>query len=131
MVAKQHISEDLKRFIKENIQTMLRLEVLLLLHQRQPGAFTAAEVAGELNFDNETTAQELMALEADGLVAHVQSDKFKYTYRPLNPTLESLIEELAMGYSQQRVPILSAMLAEHPDRIRCFAEAFRIIRGNN
>ena len=52
-MAKQHISEGLKSFIKEKIQTVLRLEVLLLLHNQQPESFTAAEVAGELGFEKE------------------------------------------------------------------------------
>ncbi len=129
-MAKQQLSESLKRFIKERIQTVLRLEILLLLHRYRPKAFTAAEVANELGFENETTAEELRSLEANGLVVQSKSDRLKYRYHPLNETSGSMIDRLASGYSKQRVPILSVMLAEHPDRTRLFAEAFRIIRSN-
>ena len=130
-MTKQHISEGLKRFIKEKIQTVLRLEVLLLLHQKQSRSFTAAEVANELGFEKEAAKDQLTALEAIGVVVQSKTDKPKYRYHPLNTTLGSMVEQLAVGYSKQRVPILSVILADHPDRIRLFAEAFRIIRRNN
>ena len=128
-MTKQNLSEDLKRLIREKIQTVLRLEVLILLHRHQPRAFTVAEVAGELGFEKETTAHELAALEASGLVES-KKDTLKYRYHPLNASTGSLIEHLATGYSRQRVPILSVMLTDHPDRARLFAEAFRIIRSD-
>ena len=127
-MTKQCLSEDLKRLIREKIQTVLRLELLLLLHRRQPRAFTVIEVAEELGFEKETTAHELAALEASGLVT--QSKTKRYRYHPLNAALRSMVEHLASGYSRQRVPILSVMLTDHPDRARLFAEAFRIIRSD-
>jgi predicted transcriptional regulator len=134
-MAKHQISKDLRTFIKEKIQTVLRLEVLLLLHDQRPRAFTAAEVANELGFENETTAKELTVLEKSGLVVQSRTEskteKFSYRYHPLNATLGSMIEQLARGYSKHRVSILSVMLSAHPDRTRLFAEAFRIIRSND
>src|SRR5687767_7036852 len=43
-MSKPHISEELKTFIKDKIQTVLRLEVLLLLHDQQFRSFTADEI---------------------------------------------------------------------------------------
>ena len=131
VMTKQHISEDLKSFIKEKIQTVLRLEVLLLLHNQQSRSFTVAEVANELGFENEAAKDQLTALEMIGVVVQSNTGQPNYRYHPLNATLRSMVEQLATGYSKQRVPILSVMLAEHPDRTRLFAEAFRIIRRND
>ena len=130
-MAKQHISEGLKSFIKEKIQTVLRLEVLLLLHNQQPESFTAAEVADELGFEKEDAQDQLMALEAIGVVVESNADKPKYRYHPLNANLRSLVDQLAVRYSEQRVPVLSIILADHSDRPRLFAQAFRIIRKND
>ena len=127
---KQHISDRLRRFLKEKIQTVLRLEILLLLHHHQPRTFTASEVANRLGFENDITEYELGELAAIGAIVQPNSDKTKYRYHPLSVTLGSLIEQLALHYSKHRIPILSVMLAEHPDKTRLFAEAFRIIRRN-
>jgi biotin operon repressor len=127
-MAKQHISQGLKKFIKEKIQTVLRLEVLLLLHHQQTRSFTVAEVANELGFEKEDVNGQLTALETIGVVVESNPDKHKYRYHPVNEALRSMVDQLAVGYSKQRVPILSVILAEDSDRTRLFAEAFRIIR---
>ncbi len=124
------LSENLKIFIRERIQTVLRLEVLFLLHHHQPKQFTVRDVARELGLENDVAAKELSALEAIGVVQS-HPGKPKYRYHPLNATLESMVEQLAAAYSRQRVPILSAILSERPNRTRLFAEAFRIIRSND
>ena len=127
-MTKAHIPESLKTFIREKIQTVLRLEVLLLLHQRPSQSFTAADVASELGFDRDAAKNQLTALEGIGVVAQ---SNLGYKYHPENATLRSMVEQLAAGYSKQRVPVLSVILADHSDRTRLFAEAFRIIRRND
>ena len=128
---KQHISEGLKLFIREKIQTVLRLEVLLLLYWQQTRSFTVADVANELNLEREAAQDQLTALEAVGVVAQSSADKPRYRYQPLDASLRAMVEQLAAGYSKQRVSILSAILSKHSDRTRLFAEAFRIIRRND
>lgn len=130
-MSKHHISDGLRTFIKDKIQTVLRLEVLLLLHEQQSRSFSAAEVANELGFESEPAQRQLTALEAIGLVVHSGTAESKYKYHPVDATLRSTVEKLAVAYSTQRVPILSIILAEQPDRTRLFAEAFRIIRTND
>jgi DNA-binding IclR family transcriptional regulator len=129
-MTRHYLSEALKTFIRERIQTVLRLEVLFLLHHHQPRAFTLREVADELGLENETVAKELSALEAVGVV-QLHPDTSTYKFHPVDATLRSLVEQLVTAYSRQRVPILSVILSESPDRTRLFAEAFRIIRTND
>ncbi len=128
--SKNHISEELRRFIKYKIRTVLRLEVLLLLHDQQSRSFNATEIANELGFETEAMQHQLTALETIGLAIH-STDKSQYKYHPVNATLRSMVEQLASAYSKQRVPILSLILANDSDRPRLFAEAFKIIRRND
>ncbi len=129
-MTQHYLSENLKTFIREQIQTVLRLEVLFLLHHHQPKQFTVREVARELKLENELAAKELSALEAIGVVQS-EPGKSDYRYHPINGTLRSMVEQLATAYSRQRVPILSAILSERRNRTRRFAEAFRMIRSND
>lgn len=123
------ISEELRRFVKDQIRTVLRLEVLLLLYQHQLRLFSAAEVAQELGFEIEATQEQLTALEAIGLAIQSSNGELRYKYYPVDATLGSRVEQLAAAYSTQRVPILSVILADNSKRPRLFAEAFRIIRA--
>ena len=126
---KQHISKGLREFIREEIQTIFRLEVLLLLHRDQSRSFTVVEVASELGFENDVAQEQLMGLVASNLIVQSHGEEIKFRYRPADVASRSFVDQLAVGYSKQRVPILSAILAEPRDRIRLFAEAFRITRG--
>ena len=121
-MVRQHISERLKRFIREQIQTVFRLEVLLLLHRCQYRSFTAAEVANELGIENELAQEQLAALGVTGLVVQSNVGKSKYSYHPADDELGTAVDQLAASYSKQPVPILSLILAERSDRPRVFAE---------
>lgn len=127
-MAKQQISERVKRFIREEIQTVPKLEVLLLLHREQARQFTLAEVANELGFEHDTAREQLMALEAIGLIATNQS---KYRYSPATRRLGSIVNRLAAAYPKQRVPILTAILAKEPTKVRRFVEAFKLARSHD
>lgn len=81
-MAKPHISEELRRFIKDKIRTVLRLEVLLLLRDQRPRSVNAGEIAHELGFETEATQEQLTALEAAGLAT--QTDESRYQYHPIN-----------------------------------------------
>lgn len=127
-MAKQQISADLKKFIKEQIQTAPKLEVLLLFHRRQPGPLAVEEVASELGFDIDTAQEHLTSLQTLGLI-ETTSDKSRYHYNPVTSTLGSMVERLAIAYRKQRVCILSTILAEEPEKHRRFVEAFRLARS--
>ena len=129
-MTRQNISEGLKRFLREQIQTVFRLEVLLLLHRNRARSFTAADVAQELGFDTDLARQQLTKLVNLDLVEE-NAEQDNYNYGPQNPAVRSMIDQLAAGYARQRVPILSVILTECPDRTRRFSEAFRIIRTND
>lgn len=129
LLRKQNISEGLKSFIRDQLQTVPRLEVLILLHHRAKG-LTSAEVAAELTFEKGIVDEELAALEALNLVNHSDEKEPRYEYQPANVALQSMVDQLVLSYSKQRVPILSIILSDCPDRLRLFRDAFKVIRGN-
>jgi hypothetical protein len=130
-MGRQHISRGLKSFVKEQVQSVFRLEVLLLLHGAQTRSFTNAEVANELGFEAEVAHEQLEALAGNRLLSRCGNDELRYRYDPTDQQAATMVDQLAMAYAKQRVPILSLILAEHSDRVRRFAEAFRVTRENN
>jgi DNA-binding transcriptional regulator GbsR (MarR family) len=122
----QNISQELKTFVKEQIHSVFSLGVLLLLHRAHNRSFSPEEIAEELGVEVDVS-QQLSELTTANLVAITSADVLKYHYAPANKELASMVDQLAVAYAEKRVPILSLILAEHPDRIRSFAEAFRLI----
>lgn len=127
-MTRQQISADLKKFIKEQIQTAPKLEVLLLLHRRQSSSLGVDEVANELGFDVDAANEQLTSLQTLGLLEST-SDKSRYSYQPATATLASIVDRLAVAYRRQRVCILSTILAEEPEKHRRFVEAFKLARS--
>jgi hypothetical protein len=72
-MAKQLICEELRRFIKDKIQTVLRLEILLLLHDQQSRSFNAAQIANELGFETEATQDLLFSQLTSPNTSSIQS----------------------------------------------------------
>lgn len=127
-MTRQYTSDELKAFIRDQIQTVFRLEVLLLLHGEQSKSFTPA-VALELGFERDVAREQLRSLATLGLLVQSNTDEPKYSYHPANVGLGSMVDQLAVTYSKRPVPILSLILTERTDRTRVFAEAFRLIKG--
>ncbi|HEX5890064.1 MAG TPA: hypothetical protein VFY61_15245 [Pyrinomonadaceae bacterium] len=127
-MARQQISADLKKFIKEQIQTAPKLEVLLLFHRQQSLSLAAGEVANELGLDVDTAHEHLTALQTLGLIES-NADNTTYQYQPATAKLASMIDRLAIAYRKQRVCILSTILAEEPEKHRRFVEAFKLARS--
>lgn len=126
-MSRLNISQDLKTFVKEHIHSVFSLEVLLLLRRERSRSFTASEVANELGIEDDV-AQQLSELTSANLIRTASGDVAKYRYAPGDKELESLVDQLAVAYAKQRVPILSLILTEHADRIRGFVEAYRLNR---
>ncbi|HJP92161.1 MAG TPA: hypothetical protein VJ875_09415 [Pyrinomonadaceae bacterium] len=101
------------------------------MHRNQSRSFTTAEITSELGVNTDVAQEQLAALEASGLLVQSNTEEARYRYHPADAALRSMVDQLAVSYSRQRVPILSLMLAERPDRIRLFAEAFKLIRGHD
>lgn len=126
-MSKLNISQRLKQFIKEQIHSAFSLEVLLLFHRNQSRSFTPSEIASELGIELDVAQQQLSELVSADLLTTTTGVISKYYYDPVNEEVASMVDQLATAYAKQRVPILSQILSENPDRIRGFAEAFRVI----
>ena len=128
-MGRQQLSKELKESIREQIHSVVMLEVLLLLHRNQPRSFRAVETAAELGIEQEAAKEQLSALLAIELITQSEGEPM-YWYHSSDPGLSTLVNELAQAYSRQRIPVLSLILTKRPDRIRLFAEAFRLVKGN-
>ena len=130
MARQQHISADLKKFIKEQIKTAPKLEVLLLLHRQPSRSLPVVEVANILDVETDTAHEQLTALQTLGLVES-DPDKSRYWYHPVSSALNSMVDRLAIAYRKQRVCILSTILTEDPNKHKRFVEAFKLARSND
>ena len=118
------ISDELLQFIRTSVSSVWTLELLLLMRRSPDRAWTTDALNGELRSSSLIVANGLAALTAAGLV--IEDANATYCYRPARPELGVLADQLAAAYAEFPFAVTQAILAAPNDKIRIFADAFRI-----
>lgn len=122
------VPEHVRAFVAQHIDSVEQLEVLLLVRDHAERRWSADQVAAELRIDPRSAAQRLEDLRDVGLLAGAEP---AFSYRPRTPALADQTAELASMYQTHRVAIIAVIFSRPSERIRSFADAFRIRRGEN
>jgi hypothetical protein len=121
-VAAADIPENVVKFLAEHIDSVVQLEVLLLLQSRATQSWQAPDVATQLRISAEWTEAALAKLAGAGIL---RAEGSKYQYAPQTPDLAKTVEMLSAAYEDRRVTIISLIFSKPPDPIRQFSDAFR------
>jgi hypothetical protein len=113
-----------QRFLQTHIDSIEKLEVLLLLRAQASRTWTGAAVAQQLRIAEDSARRRLDDLCERALLACEQQDSFRYA--PLASSDALAVDELAATYAQRRVSVISFIFSQPMDRIRSFADAFRL-----
>jgi hypothetical protein len=116
---------DIKQFIADHIDTVAQLELLLLLRNDPAKVWTPDEAGKALYSAADVTALQMADLQLKRLIAPGPADN-TYVYRPESPELARLVDKLADLYRERRVAVISAVYTKPIDKIRSFADAFRL-----
>lgn len=120
------LADDIQRFIAENISSVVQIEVLLLLKAHPQQSWTADEVARALYAGATLLADELAAWRSRGLLEAAPDRPDAYRFAPQTPHLATVVETLEEAYKNRRVSVITAIYSKPVDKIRTFADAFRI-----
>lgn len=122
------ISLEIRRFIDQHVESVAQLEVLLLLKQHPERDWTADDMAKALYAAPEMCAGLLQEWARRGFAVAMAPGP-KYRYRE-SPELDQLVVQLAELYRERRVSVITLIYAKPVDRVRTFADAFRL-RGTD
>ena len=125
-VSESNISEEVTRFLNDYIDSVLELEILLLLHADPARNWTAAELAKILKIDSKWAAEQLTRFTVKGIAVAKDQPASSYAFAPKSAELEQAILAVANAYSTHRVSIIALIFAKPTTHLRSFADAFRI-----
>jgi hypothetical protein len=128
IVTDDGISQEVKALIAERIDSVVQLEVLLLLHGAPQKEWTAAAVAQELRIEGSWAEDQLNELTNRGLLAQVGHTPPAYRYSPRTADLATAVDGLKEAYADRRVTVISLIFSKPVDKLRSFADAFRLRR---
>lgn len=124
-MAYNEIPEEVNRFITNHINSIEQLEVLLLLFNNANREWDANEVSRELRISSESAAARFEDLRSRGLL-YTNKKTGKYQYYPQNSDLDRAVNRLDRAYKEHRVTLINLIFSKPIDKIRTFADAFKI-----
>lgn len=129
-MADDALSNQVKEFIAQYIDSVAQLEILLLLQTNRQQEWSADALARELRIEPTGAANELSQLAARRLLTSIPGDPLKYRYDPHNESLDAAVVGVAQAYLVRRVTVISLIFSKPTDKLRVFADAFRIRKEN-
>lgn len=125
------IPPRVQRFISTHIDSIEKLEVLLLLRSRAEREWNAREVSQELRITEASAQARLEDLTARRLLAVTQGAPPSYRFSPASTEDDADVTALQETYSTRRVSVISFIFSKPLDRVRGFADAFRLKRDKD
>ncbi len=131
-MSSRSLSREVAQFVRDHIHSVEQLEVLLLLRTDPVRAWTPGDVARELRTNESSVEARLGDLHATHLVTRTEpatpTDRPRFTYAPATPELTSAVDALASAYGEMRYRVIEQILSKPTDKVRLFADAFRLRR---
>lgn len=115
---------EVKEFIASCVRSVWALELLLLLRREERRGWSVEEITTELRSSTFVVADVLAAFRQAGLVAEDPDGKFRYA--PAARHLDRAVEQIATAYASKPLAVSKEILAAGNDKIRTFADAFRL-----
>jgi hypothetical protein len=125
-VTEEGISQTVRTFIADHIESVVQLEILLLLFNAPGKDWRADDIGRELRIDPSWAAAQLADLCSRGLITCDEGPNPNYRYGPRSPDIEQAIVDLNRAYTDMRVTVISLIFSKPADKIRIFADAFKI-----
>ena len=125
-MGEHEIPNHVRAFVTEHVDSVLQLELLLLLRSDAGRRWSAAELAQELRIDAAWAAGQLDELCRHGLLHCEPADRPTYRFAPKSPDLDRTVADLAEAYAHRRVTVIGLIFSKPIEKLRTFADAFRI-----
>jgi hypothetical protein len=126
VVGEEAIPNEVRQFLVDHVDSVMQLELMLLL-QSEPGRqWSGPDIAAELRVDTTWVAAQLDDLcRRQVLICH-GGPTARYQFGPADPAVAQTVRMLASRYATHRVSIISMIFSKPADRLRNFADAFRL-----
>jgi hypothetical protein len=120
------VPDDVARLIASYIDSVEKLEILLLLRGERDREWTSEQVSRELRRNPASCSRGLAQLAMTPLIAGSPQDG--YRFEPDGPAEEQLVDRLADTYATRRPSVISLIASNPMDSVTTFADAFRFRR---
>ena len=119
--------EELRSFIQEAIPTVDSAELLVLLATHRDRHYSLVELLEAMRptIITEAAARRYLGTFYERGIISARADD-AYQYSPSSPELDATVRALTRVYNERPVTLVRVIYAPKDEKIRSFADAFRI-----
>ena len=125
------LPDEIKTFIVKHIDSVGKLEVLVLLSKAPDLRWTCARVSRELRSNDTAVSKQLNELASDGLISVEKQSDPLYFFQAKTPELQESLKKLLAFYSTYQMRVIHFIYNRPIHKIQSFADAFRIRKDNS
>jgi hypothetical protein len=126
------VDPEIERLLRVAIESVERLEILLVMRRDQPKAFTAKVLRGTLSINAAAADTHLAILCGRGFLGVTIGNDLVYTYRPISARIDQHVAEIARLWAERRPDVLTLLNHAPPaSAASAFADAFRFRKGGD
>lgn len=119
------LSQPVRQLIRDRINSVEQLEILLLLRSQPAREWSARDVSDEIRTSEVSAARRLADLVAVRLVTKCGSAPDRFCFSPETPELARALDDLDLDYSERRYTVVELIFSKPIDHLRVYADAFR------
>lgn len=120
------LTESARRFLRDDIGSLERLDVLLLMQHHPARWWTAAALAAEVRIPPPQVEESLNVLGRRNLLNVRVAEDVLYRFDPGTAALRQLVEEIVEAHYVNRGAVATCLSAPPASDARRFADAFRL-----
>lgn len=114
-------------FVREHIDSVEQLEILLLLAAEPIRSWSSEEVAKELRTSGRSAVTRLDRLTKQGLLSKTGD---QYLYQPKTEETREIVDALSNTYKTHRYRVISLIFSAKDSALDDFVDAFTIKRSD-
>ena len=122
------IPDDIRRFLLQHIDSVAKLEALLLMRHHAAQDWDAGLIAKRLYINTQQASTILADLSKVGLCRVTEPQGSCYRYDPVNDSLGDVVSRLAEVYARQLIPVTNLIHSRSPSSLQHFADAFKVFK---
>ena len=121
------VPDDISHLLVANIESILQLEVLLLLRGHQDQKLSCETIAGRLYVGPLDIAGTLRKLVGRGLiVTKVRGEISVFQYNYTNQAVVQAVDRVADLYTKYLIPVTNFIHQRPPKSLQDFSDAFKL-----
>ena len=127
-MSRESLSEDVERFIAQHIDSVEKLEILLLLARNPQKSWSPREVFQQIQSSIPSVGKRLAELERAALVK--ADAEGNYQFRPGSEEGAAGVRRLIEAYEERRIKVIEVIYSPRKDELQLFSDVFRMRKDN-